>query len=239
MMQLLPHLNIWGIFALTHRMKRKWGIYLGFFIILIGAFWYFLFAGTEYYKVKLPVLSYVQDFTFTDQDGKQVTERDVKGKVYVAEYFFTTCKGICPKMNANMKGVYEQFAHEENFAILSHTCMPETDSVSMLKLYQKKLLGAQDSHNWHFMTGTKEELYKMARESYLLDNDKNNSLNIKDQFIHTQFFALVDKQRRVRGIYDGLKHEELDKLGDDIKALLKETKDHEAGLASPFSNNPG
>lgn len=219
-------------------MKRKWGIYLAFFVLLIGAFWYFLFAGTEDYKVKLPVLSYVQNFTFTDQDGKQVTERNVDGKVYVAEYFFTTCKGICPKMNANMKSVYDKFRQEQNFAILSHTCMPETDSVPLLKSYQQKLLGNPSDNNWHFLTGTKEALYKMARESYLLDNDKNNSLNIKDQFIHTQFFALVDKQRRVRGIYDGLKQEELAKLTEDIKELLKETKDHEAGISSPFSNNP-
>lgn len=219
-------------------MKRKWGFYVAFFIILIGAFWYFLFAGTEDYKVKLPVLGYVQNFTFTDQDGKQVTESSVDGKVYVAEYFFTTCKGICPKMNANMKGVYDQFRQEQNFAVLSHTCMPETDSVPLLKAYQQKLLGSQPANNWHFLTGTKDSLYKMARESYLLDNDKNNSINIKDQFIHTQFFALVDKQRRVRGIYDGLKHDELAKLSEDIKELLKETKDHEAGISSPFSNNP-
>ena len=205
-------------------MKKKWGIYLGFFIILIGAFWYFLFAGTDNYKVKLPVLGYVQNFNFTDQDGKIVNEKDVDGKVYVAEYFFTTCKGICPKMNANMKTVFDKFSREKNFAIISHTCMPETDSVSALKSYEQKLLGVNGipNHNWYFVTGTKDSLYKMARESYLLDNDQNNSVNIRDQFIHTQFFALVDKQRRVRGIYDGLKQDELSKLNEDIKGLLKE-----------------
>src|SRR4026209_353152 len=122
-------------------MKKKWGIYLGFFIILIAAFWYFLFAGTDNYKVKLPVLGYVQNFKFTDQDGKIVNEKDVDGKVYLAEYFFTTCKGICPKMNANMKTVFDKFSQEKNFAIISHTCMPETDSVSALKSYEQKLLG--------------------------------------------------------------------------------------------------
>jgi protein SCO1 len=222
-------------------MKRKWGVYLAFFIILIGAFWYFLFAGTDYYKVKLPVLSYVQNFSFTDQEGKQITERDVAGKVYVAEYFFTTCKGICPKMNANMKGVYDKFRQEQDFAVLSHTCMPETDSIPLLKSYEQKLLGhamVPSNTNWHFVTGTKEALYKMARESYLLDNDKNNRMNIKDQFIHTQFFALVDKQGRVRGIYDGLKQEELEKLIDDIKGLLKETRGPAAGVSSTLTNNP-
>jgi protein SCO1/2 len=96
----------------------------------------------------------------------------------------------------------------------------------------------QQSPNWYFVTGSKDSLYKMARESYLLDNEKNNSLNIDDQFIHTQFFALIDKQRRVRGIYDGLKKDELDKLSTDIKGLLRETKDPQTGISSPFSNNP-
>src|SRR5688572_7899609 len=197
-------------------MKRKYWMYAGFFIVLLGVFYLLLFAGTDYYKVKLPVLTYVKDFSFTDQNGKPFTERSVDGKVYVAEYFFTTCKGICPKMNANMKKIYDKFKDENGFAILSHTCMPETDSIPLLKAYEQKMIGSgRDQYqeqpatgNWYFVTGNKKDLYKMARESYLLDNEKNNSLNIDDQFIHTQFFALVDKQRRLRGVYDGLKTEE-------------------------------
>jgi len=223
-------------------MKRKYWLYTGFFVVLLGVFYFLLFAGTDYYKVKLPVLTYVQDFSFTDQNGKQITERNIDGKVYVAEYFFTTCKGICPKMNANMKKIYDKFKEEKGFAILSHTCMPETDSVPVLRAYKQKMIGNNNEQlstiNWHFLTGSKDSLYKMARESYLLDNDKNNSLNIADQFIHTQFFALIDKQRRLRGIYDGLKNDELDKLSNDIKELLKETKDAQAGISSPFGNNP-
>ena len=219
-------------------MKRKWFIYIGFFVLLMGAFYYFLFAGTEYYKVKLPVLTYVQDFSFTDQDGKVITQNEVAGKVYVAEYFFTTCKGICPKMNANMKTIYDKFKTEAGFAIMSHTCMPETDSVPLLKKYESKLLEGEANHNWHFVTGNKDSLYKIARQSYLLDNDKNNNINIKDQFIHTQFFALVDKQKRVRGIYDGLKKEELDKLANDIRDLLKEKSDPSVFNHSTFTNNP-
>jgi len=223
-------------------MKRKYWWIIGASAVLIGAFYLFLFAGTDYYKVKLPVLTYVEDFSFTDQNGKPVSERNVEGKVYVAEYFFTTCKGICPKMNMNMKKIYDKYKEEKGFAILSHTCMPETDTVPLLKAYEKKLLGAgngrQPATNWYFLTGSKDSLYKMARESYLLDNEKNNSLNIDDQFIHTQFFALIDKQRRLRGIYDGLKNDELDKLSTDIKELLKETREPQAGISSPFSNNP-
>jgi len=204
--------------------------------VLMAAFYFFLFAGTDYYKAKLPVLNYVQNFSFTDQNGKQLTQKNVEGKVYVAEYFFTTCKGICPKMNANMKTVYDKFKNESDFAIISHTCMPETDSVPLMKAYSQKM-GA-DSSNWHFVTGSKDSLYKMARESYLLDNEKNNSMNIKDQFIHTQFFALVDKEGRVRGVYDGLKNDELEKLVRDIKDLLKERKNPAVFNNSTFTNNP-
>ena len=157
------------------------------------------------------MLGYVQDFSFTGQDGNAVNEHDVDGKVYVAEYFFTTCKGICPKMNENMKTIFEQFKNESDFAIVSHTSLPETDSVPLMKAYEKKMIGDNPSFEakWYFVTGTKDSLYKMA-QGYLFDNDKNNSINIKDHFIHTQFFSLVDKQRRVRGIYDGLKPEELE-----------------------------
>lgn len=217
-------------------MKKRWLWFGGFFILLTAAFYFFLFAGTDYYKAKLPVLNYVQDFTFTDQDGKQLKQQNLEGKVYVTEYFFTTCKGICPKMNANMKIVYDKYKSEEDFAIISHTSMPETDSVPLLKAFAKTM-GA-DSSKWHFVTGTKQSLYKMARESYLLDNDKNNSMNINDQFIHTQFFAVVDKEGRVRGVYDGLKNDEVEKLSRDIKELLREKKSPSTFNNSTFRNSP-
>lgn len=168
-------------------------------------------------------MSYVQDFSFTDQNGKPVTQNNIDGKVYVTNYFFTTCKGICPKMNFNLKGVYELFKNDSNFAIISHSSMPETDSVPLLKEYEQKMIGnnPQNAAKWYFVTGSKDSLYKMARQSYLLDNDKNNSENIKEAFIHTQFLALVDKQKRVRGIYDGLKPDEVTKMEKDISKLLK------------------
>jgi protein SCO1/2 len=216
-------------------MKKKI-IWIGTgFIILLAGFYYFLFAGTDYYTAKLPVMTYVKDFSFTDQDGQKLMQRDVEGKVYVTEYFFTTCKGICPKMNYNMQKVYEKFKNDSSFAIISHTCQPEVDSVPLMKAYAQKM-GA--GPNWYFVTGSKDSLYKMARESYLLDNEKNNSVNIADQFIHTQFFALVDKQGRVRGIYDGLKNDEIDKLNTDIKDLLREKTSGKVFNNSTFSNNP-
>jgi protein SCO1/2 len=205
-------------------MKKKFGIYSIFFVLLIGGFWFLLSFTKGFFDVKLPVMSYVQDFSFTDQNRQVVTEHTVDGKVYVAEYFFTTCKGICPKMNANMATVYDKFKNDKNFAIISHTSMPETDSVPLMKAYEEKMIGKnpQNPAQWYFVTGTKDSLYKMARQSYLLDNDKNNSVNIEDHFIHTQFFALVDKEKRVRGIYDGLKLDEISRLDKDIAGLLTE-----------------
>jgi protein SCO1 len=222
-------------------MKKKIFFYVGFFVVLITAFFFFLFSGTDYYKVKLPVMNYVQDFSFTGQDGNTINEHDVDGKVYVADYFFTTCKGICPKMNANLATIFEKFRNDSDFAIVSHTSLPETDTVPLLKAYEEKMIGKnpQFAAKWYFVTGTKDSLYKMARQSYLLDNDKNNSINIKDHFIHTQFFALVDKQRRVRGIYDGLKDDELQRLQEDIEKLLQEPDNGNIFNHSNFSNNPG
>jgi protein SCO1/2 len=205
-------------------MKKKLLLFAVFFVLLLVAFYFFLFSGTDYYKTKLPVLNHVQDFSFIGQNGNVINQHNLEGKVYVTEYFFTTCKGICPRMNENMKTIFERFKDDSDFAIVSHTSMPETDSVPLMKIYEEKMIGKDPEYaaKWYFVTGSKDSLYKMARESYLLDNEKNNSLNIQDHFIHTQFFALVDKQMRVRGIYDGLKPDEIGKLENDITRLLKE-----------------
>jgi len=202
-------------------MSKKTIFYLLFFTILLLGFYYFLFKGTDNWKVKMPVLSYVQAFSFTNQDGEAVTDKNLLNKITVVEYFFTTCKGICPKLNTNMKQVYEIYKNESDFQILSHTCNPDTDSVSVLKHYADSL--QVDTKKWIFLTGRKDSLYQMARGSYLLDDPKNNVEKIEDQFIHTQFFALVDREGKVRGkIYDGLKVLEVEQLKQDISKLLKE-----------------
>ena len=243
-------------------MSKKLLLYVVFFAVLLGAFYLLVFSDYDFTKSNLPVrIDNVQDFSFVNQNGKTITQRDVDGKVYVAEYFFTTCKGICPKMNANMRRVYEAFKDEPDFMILSHSCMPETDSVPLLKAYEARMIDgklmknadgsykieydtANNHHattnlNWNFVTGDKAALYKMARQSYGIDNGKPDSTQIiKDQFIHTQFFALIDKQRRVRGmVYDGLSNDEVDNLIRDIKGLLKEkiTSKH---FMNGFSSNP-
>jgi protein SCO1/2 len=202
-------------------MSKKLITYLVFFTVLLLAFFFFVFQGTDNWKVKMPTLSYVKPFHFTNQDGQPVTDADVLGKITVVEYFFTTCKGICPKLNTNMKEVYLQFKDEPEFQILSHTCNPETDSVPVLKHYADSL--KVDTKKWIFVTGRKDSLYQMARGSYLLDDPKNNVEKIEDQFIHTQFFALVDRKGKIRGkIYDGLKTIEVQQLKRDISRLLKD-----------------
>jgi len=205
-------------------MKKKILTYSIFAVLLLTGFYVSLSFTKGFFDVKLPVMSYVQDFSFMDQNGQTVTGKTVQGDIYVTNYFFTTCKGICPKMNFNLKGVYDKFKEHKDFAVISHSSMPETDSVPLLKAYEEKML--PDDHNnpakWYFVTGDKDSLYKMARRSYLLDNPNNNSVNINEAFIHTQFIALVDKQKRVRGIYDGLKPTELARLESDIQKLFTE-----------------
>lgn len=206
-------------------MSKKLLGYIGFFIVLVIAFYFFLFRDNDFWRTKLPEISEVKPFRFTTQDGTQFTEKDMLGKVSVVEYFFTTCKGICPKMNNNMKKVYEDFHAEPDFQIVSHTVDPERDSVGRLKEYADSL--KVDTHKWVFLTGRKDSLYQAARGSYLLDDPKNNLQKIEDQFIHTQFFALVDRDGKVRGqVYDGLKQAELDRLKKDIRSLLKEKSSH-------------
>lgn len=242
-------------------MRNKWLIYLGFFAVLLGVFYLFIFRDYDFSASKLAVINpLVPEFKFINQDGKAITQRDTDDKVYVAEYFFTTCQGICPKMNANMRRIFDQYKDVPNFMILSHTCMPEVDSIPLLKAYEQKMINGTlmkkedgsykinqvqglvnmqaNNPNWQFITGDKKNLYDMARLGYMIDNGKPDSLQrIEDEFIHTQFFALVDKYRRVRGIYDGLKEEEVQKLMVDIKGLLKE-KVAPKRFMTGFSNNP-
>jgi protein SCO1/2 len=240
-------------------MNRKLVFYAIFGVVLVGAFLFFVFRDQDMSRSLLPVINdKVQDFSFTDQNNKPFTQKDIDGKVYVAEYFFTTCKGICPRMNANMRRVFDAYKDEPGFLILSHSCMPETDSVPLLKAYEAKMINGKlektadgtyrleedstvktiNNPNWFFVTGDKKPLYTMARQSYMIDDGKPTpGQNIADEFIHTQFFALLDKQRRVRGIYDGLKEDEIQKLLTDIKGLLKE-KTTSKRFMNGFNNNP-
>ncbi len=201
-------------------MSKKAIVYLIFFAVLFAVFYGVLMYTTDFAKVKLPVLNTVQPFSFLKQDSSMVSQQETQGRVYVAEYFFTSCKGICPKMNKNMKAIYEKFKTDSNFLVISHTVNPEVDSLPVMRHYADSM-GA-NSKNWWFVTGSKEALYKAARESYMLDDPKNNSKNIDEQFLHTQFFTLVDRLGRVRGVYDGIKKDEVEQLTHDISELIAE-----------------
>lgn len=193
--------------------------------VLISVYWIALAVRAKgFFEVKLPVLSYVQDFQFTDQNGDQISDKTVDGKIYVVNYFYTTCTGICPKMNANMTKVYDKFKNDKDFVIISHTSMPDVDSVPLLKSYEGRMIGDNPDTpaKWYFVTGSKDSLYRMARQSYMIDDPENNTENVDESFIHTQFFALVDKEKRVRGVYDGLKMKEVTELEDDIQKLMAE-----------------
>ncbi|HEY6064122.1 MAG TPA: SCO family protein [Chitinophagaceae bacterium] len=210
-----------NIFGNKHVISKKVVFYTSFFIVLAFVFyWALITINPQIGKKSIPPVSFVRPFSFLNQDGKKITEKDVAGKVYVAEYFFTTCKGICPKMNNNMRLVYERFKNDSNFLILSHTCDPETDSVAQLKKYADSM--AVNTRQWIFLTGRKDSLYTMARISYTIDDPANNLKSIDDDFLHTQFWALVDRNGDVRKIYDGLKGSEVRLLIKDAARLLKE-----------------
>ncbi len=160
----------------------------------------------------------VKPFCFTNQYNEKVTEETMKGKIYVTDFFFTTCQSICPIMSSELERVYKQFSHQEDILILSHTVSPEEDSVSVLKEYAS-MHGVKD-RRWLFVTGDKKHLYDMARTSYLLNAEEGNG--DADDFIHTQNFALVDKEKHLRGFYDGTDSLDVSRLITDINLLLEE-----------------
>lgn len=160
----------------------------------------------------------IADFELINQDGKIATQKDFEGKIYVADFFFTTCSSICPIMSTQMQRVYEKFIENNNVMILSHTVMPEVDSVHVLSEYAKRYNA--NSKKWIFVTGEKKKIYELARKSYFAVSDSGSG--DKHDFIHTENFILVDRNKRIRGFYDGTSVEDMDRLMDEIEILLKE-----------------
>lgn len=216
-------------------MSKKLWFYIGFFALLLVVFYLVLFSGTDLWKKKLPVMSEVKEFAFVNQLDDTITNHEVTGKVVLVEFFFTTCKGICPKMNTNMLTIASDFANEDDFMILSHTVDPDRDTVGRLKEYADSL--KINPVQWMLLTGSKAKLYEAARKSYLLD-DQNTTAPIDEQFVHTQLFALVDRAGRVRGIYDGLNKKELAKLDGDIRLILSESYSGPRFVNGIFQNSP-
>ena len=160
----------------------------------------------------------IPDFSFINQDSATVTSRDFDRHIYVADFFFTSCTSICPIMHRNMLKVYDEFKDNKNVKILSHTIDFKYDTPSKLKRYAEKLGITGDQ--WQFVKGTKDSVYSLAEKNYLVAVSEDSTA--RDGFIHQGWFILVDKERRLRGAYDGTKPEQVDQLISDMKTLLKE-----------------
>lgn len=169
-------------------------------------------------KVNDTTYHFIPDFEFTNQFNEKVTQTTLKNKIYVTEYFFTTCQSICPVMNTNLERIYKEFMDKPEFMIVSHTVDPEMDTVPVLMEYAKK--HGVVSKKWLFLTGEKPKLYDIARKGYLLNAEEGTG--DADDFIHTQNFALIDKEKHIRGFYDGTDSLEINRLIQDVKLLLKE-----------------
>ena len=163
----------------------------------------------------------IADFSLINQNGDTITQEIYKNKIYVADFFFTTCQTICPIMTDNMVDIQKEIKNDEEVLLLSHSVTPQIDSVAQLKRYAIKK-GVIDS-KWNLVTGDKGEIYRLARKSYLAVKDDGMS----DDYgmVHTENFMLIDKKRQIRGYYDGTKKDEIKRLLKDLKTLKKEYQD--------------
>ena len=158
-------------------------------------------------------------FSFTDQDGKTVTEKDVEGKIYVTDFIFTRCGSICPVMTTNMGTLQEKYKNDDEVLLISHSVTPTMDSVAVLKKYAeaKGII----SGKWHLLTGNEDQIYALAKKQYYA-GDTIGYYQTGNEFLHTENFILVDKHRRIRGVYNGTLALEMERLMDDIATLKKE-----------------
>ena len=156
----------------------------------------------------------ISDFKLTNQNGKEITQANYKDKIYVADFFFTTCQDICPVMTKNMYQLQEELKNDNQILLLSHTVIPEVDTVEQLKEYAVE--NNVDDSKWNLVTGDKKQIYELARKSYLAVEDSNYS---EYDMIHTENFMLIDKERQIRGFYDGTNSEDINRLLKDIEIL--------------------
>lgn len=160
----------------------------------------------------------IADFSFVDQDSNMVTQETFHDKIYVADFFFTSCRTICPVMKTQMRRVYDSIKSDPDVLLLSHTIDPEYDTVGLLHDYADRL--GVSSDKWHFVTGNQEDIFNIAQTSYFATALADNTE--PDGYIHSGAFLLVDKSRRIRGKYDGTKAEDVNRLLTDIARLRKE-----------------
>jgi protein SCO1/2 len=211
-------------------MNHRWKIVAPLAVILFPVvFWFLLTRGHNNFK-RLPyvgpyelsasgdtVYHKIPSFTFRNQEGKIISDKDLEGKVFIANFFFATCKTVCPKMNEQVHRIQEALKDNKDVRILSFTVDPQDDSVEALADYAK--LMKADNSKWWFLTGEKDSIYSLAREGFLVPASLGSEAR---DFFHSQDLILVDKEKRMRGIYDGLESAEVDTLIDEIKVLLQE-----------------
>ncbi|MBX2817458.1 MAG: SCO family protein [Saprospiraceae bacterium] len=160
----------------------------------------------------------ISDFNLINQNGESVSQSNFQGKIYVADFFFTACPGICPKMTDNMLELQSHFIDDEEVLLISHSVTPGRDSVPVLKAYAARKGIA--SHRWHLVTGSRDEIYRMGRDEYFVEEDLGLTKEA-DEFLHTENFVLVDHHGYLRGIYNGLNRTSIAKLIKDIKVLKR------------------
>lgn len=190
----------------------------------------FLFSSCKQKEQRLPIFGErdfngtdtvyhtIAPFSFVDQDSTVITNDTFKDKMYVADFFFTTCRTICPIMKTQMKRVYDATANDKDILILSHTIDPAYDDVARLHDFARMLDVKSD--RWHFVTGVQDSIYKMAQTSYFVTAKEEKAE--PDGFIHNGAFLLIDKHQRIRGKYDGTREADVDRLLNDIKKLRNE-----------------
>ena len=162
----------------------------------------------------------ISNFKLTNQNGKEITQANYKDKIYVADFFFTTCQDICPVMTKNMYKLQEELKNDNEILLLSHTVIPEFDTVEQLKQYA--IENKVDDSKWNLVTGDKKQIYELARKSYLaVEDSRFNEFDM----IHTENFILIDKNKQIRGFYDGTNEKEIEQLLSDIQILKRQKYD--------------
>ena len=161
----------------------------------------------------------IGDYRLVNQEGREVTPATFDNKIYVADFFFTSCPTICPTMKTQMLRVYDKFYDQPELAILSHSIDPKHDSVAVLKEYAQRL-GIDDDQKWHFVTGDQAEIYRLGQSDYMVTAGEDQ--NAPGGYMHSGALLLIDREKRIRGVDDGTVEEDVDKLMEDIELLLRE-----------------
>ena len=176
---------------------------------------YWLTPGTK----EVQEFHAIPDFKLVNQLGDSISQKAFEDKIYITDFFFATCPGICPKMTRNMFKIQEEFKNDSSIMLLSHSVTPSIDSVHVLNNYAKN--HGVIANKWHLATGNKKQIYDLGRDHYFVENDLGEEKSIED-FLHTENFLLIDKNKHIRGLYNGLNRASINQLITDVKALRKE-----------------